>query len=131
MYTLAAMSGKRVESRQRYGRVTRYAGYASALALITGAINGFGQRDVSAASVPTVTPVTACADLLKLDFTNLEDAPTKLDSAVVVAPSATVPTEQCVVTGYVAPKVKFTVRMPTQSWTQRLLMKGCGGYCGI
>jgi hypothetical protein len=28
----------------------------------------------------------------------------------------------------VAPKVKFTVRMPTQNWTQRLVTVGCGGY---
>jgi feruloyl esterase len=100
------------------------------LVLLVGAVGGFASRDVTAAILPVVTPVMTCADLLKLDFTGLEDAPTKLDSAVVVAPSASVPTQQCVVTGYVAPKVKFTVRMPTQNWTQRLLMKGCGGYCG-
>jgi hypothetical protein len=130
MYTLAAKSGRCIGSRQHNRIVTRYASYASVLVLIAGSVGGFASRDVSAAILPAVTPVTACADLLKIDFTNLEDAPTKLDSAVVVAPSASVPTEQCVVTGYVAPKVKFTVRMPTQNWTQRLLMKGCGGYCG-
>lgn len=90
---------------------------------------------VAAASAPApnlgvVTPVKACADLLRNDFTSLPDAPTKLDSATVVPPSASVPTEQCVVTGYVAPKVRFSVRMPTTNWTQRMLMKGCGGYCG-
>jgi hypothetical protein len=51
-------------------------------------------------------------------------------SAAVVDASSSVPTEQCVVTGYVAPNDKFSIRMPTQNWTQRLLMKGCGGYCG-
>jgi Tannase and feruloyl esterase len=83
-----------------------------------------------AVKLAVVPPVQACADLLRSDFTSLPDAPTKLDSATIVAPSASVPTEQCVVTGYVAPKVKFTVRMPTTNWTQRMLMKGCGGYCG-
>src|SRR4030095_1870667 len=83
-----------------------------------------------AATLPVVTPTVACTDLLTMDFTGLEDAPTKLDSAVVVAPSASAHTEQCVVSGYVAPKVKFTVAMPTHNWTQRLVMNGCGGYCG-
>jgi hypothetical protein len=61
-----------------------------------------GVRGAEAANLPVVTPVTTCADLLQLDFTGLEDAPTKLDSAVVVEASASNPTQQCVVTGYVA-----------------------------
>jgi Tannase and feruloyl esterase len=99
--------------------------FGALCALYWGGVGG-----VEAANLPVVTPVTTCADLLQLDFTGLEDAPTKLDSAVVVEASASNPTEQCVVTGYVAPKVKFTVRMLTQNWTQRLVMVGCGGYCG-
>jgi len=90
----------------------------------------FGSGNAHAVTLPVVTPAVACADLLKMDFTDLDEAPTKLDSATVVAPSASAPTEQCVVTGYVAPKVKFTVSMPTHNWTQRLVMNGCGGYCG-
>lgn len=39
--------------------------------------------------------------------------------------------EQCVVKGYVAPKVGFEVRLPVAGWTQRFLMLGCGGYCGV
>src|SRR5947208_17073003 len=78
------------------------------------------------AALSVIKPAVACTDLLKMDFTNLEDAPTKLDSAVVVNASASVPSQQCVVAGYVAPKVKFTVSMPTQNWTQRLVMNGCG-----
>src|SRR5438094_439773 len=130
MYVYAAKLSRRIRSRQRHVKVTHYASYAGAFALIVGTVSGLGFRDVNAAVLPVVTPVTVCADLLKLDFTGLENAPTKLDSAVVVNASASVPTQQCVVTGYVASKVKFTVRMPTQTWTQRLLMKGCGGYCG-
>lgn len=113
---------------QRSGNVLGRTGCASALLLA--AVVSIGARDGNAAILPVVTPVAACTDLLKIDFTGLEGAPTKLDTAVVVPPSATVPAEQCVVTGYVASKVKFTVWMPTKSWTQRLLMKGCGGYCG-
>ena len=96
--------------------------FGALCALCWGGIGG-----VEAANLPVVTSVTICADLLQLDFTGLEDAPTKLDSAVVVEASLSNPTEQCVVTGYVPPKVKFTVRMPTQNWTQRLVMVGCGG----
>jgi feruloyl esterase len=90
----------------------------------------FGPGDAHAANLGVVTPVMSCTDLLKHDFTSLEDAPTKLNSATVVEASSSVPTQQCVVSGYVAPEVKFSIRMPTQNWTQRLLMKGCGGYCG-
>jgi len=130
MYPRASKSGKRIGAKQRCGRTARYASYTGALVFLFGAVGDFASQDVTAAILPVVTPVMACADLLKVDFTGLEGAPTKLNSAVVVDPSASVPTQQCVVTGYVASKVKFTVRMPTQTWTQRLVMKGCGGYCG-
>src|SRR6266851_2980226 len=130
MYPRASKSGKRIWAKQRCGRTARYASYTGALVFLFGAVGDFASQDVTAAILPVVTPVMACADLLKVDFTGLEGAPTKLNSAVVVDPSASVPTQQCVVTGYVASKVKFTVRMPTQTWTQRLVMKGCGGYCG-
>ena len=66
-----------------------------------------GVGGAEAANLPVVTPVTTCADLLQIDFTGLEDAPTKLDSAVVVEASAANPTQQCVVTGYVASKVEI------------------------
>jgi feruloyl esterase len=98
--------------------------------MFIGTVSGLASSDVNAAILPVVTPVMACADLLQLDFTGLEGAPTKLDTAAVEQASAAAPSEQCVVTGYVASKVKFTVRMPTKNWTQRLMMQGCGGYCG-
>ena len=83
---------------------------------------------VKAATLPPVKPVMACADLLKRDFTYLKEAPTKLNSASVVSDGT--PTPYCLVSGYVAPNVEFQVRLPTESWTQRLVMNGCGGYCG-
>jgi feruloyl esterase len=100
---------------------------AITLAAITSVVQS---PEVHALALQPVTPVRACTDLLRIDFTALPGAPTKLDSATIVAPSASSPTEQCVITGYVAPKVRFSVRMPTTGWTQRMLMKGCGGYCG-
>ena len=130
MYSRSEASGRVLEPTQRHGRKPRHTNCAVVLALLVGVICGSASSEVNAAALPVVTPVTACTDLLQLDLTGLDGAPTKLDSAVVVAASASNPTEQCVVTGYVAPKVRFTVRMPTQNWTQRLVMVGCGGYCG-
>ena len=120
--------GRVLKPTQRHGSAALYASYAVALPLLVGLVSGFASPQADAAVPPVVTPVRACTDLLHLDFTGLDDAPTKLDSAVVVDASASNPTQQCVVTGYVAPKVKFTVRMPTQNWTQRLVTVGCGGY---
>jgi Tannase and feruloyl esterase len=58
----------------------------------------------------------------------LKEAPTKLDSATVVTEGA--PAPYCLVSGYAAPSVAFQVRLPTETWSQRMVMNGCGGYCG-
>ena len=36
----------------------------------------------------------------------------------------------CIVTGTLAPAIKFRVELPITSWTQRYLQTGCGGLCG-
>src|SRR5262249_34702850 len=126
----SVVGGEIMKPTQRSGGAVRCVSYAGALAMFIGTVSGLASSDVNAAILPVVTPVLACADLLQLDFTGLEGAPTKLDTAAVEQASAAAPSEQCVVTGYVASKVKFTVRMPTKNWTQRLMMQGCGGYCG-
>ena len=36
----------------------------------------------------------------------------------------------CRVEGYVAPQVRFELRLPISTWTQRLVFTGCGGFCG-
>jgi hypothetical protein len=84
--------------------------------------------NASAAPLPVVKPVIACADLLKVDLSYLTEAPTKLDSAAVVTAGA--PAPYCLVSGYAAPGVAFQVRLPTETWSQRMVMSGCGGYCG-
>jgi feruloyl esterase len=81
-----------------------------------------------ASSLPVVKPVTACGDLLKLDLSYLKEAPAGLDSAEVITESAKAP--YCLVKGYAAPGVAFQVRLPTETWSQRMVMNGCGGYCG-
>ncbi|WP_169517189.1 tannase/feruloyl esterase family alpha/beta hydrolase [Azohydromonas australica] len=75
-------------------------------------------------------PVMSCADLMKVDFSRLEDAPTKINSALETPAGNGIPTAQCVVSGYVAPELQFNVRLPMDNWTGRLVMQGCGGYCG-
>ena len=94
----------------------------SALLLALSAFNA------EAATLPVVKPVMACADLMKLDLSYLKEAPTKLDSATMVIEGAPAPV--CLVSGYAAPGVAFQVRLPTETWSQRMVMNGCGGYCG-
>ena len=99
------------------------AGLAAFLCLLALSVSGAG-----AASLAVVKPVMACGDVLKLDLSYLREAPTKLNSATVVTDGA--PAPYCLVSGYAAPGVAFQVRLPTQTWTQRMVMNGCGGYCG-
>jgi hypothetical protein len=40
------------------------------------------------------------------------------------------PAPYCQVTGYVSPEVRFEVRLPLKTWTQRFVQTGCGGLCG-
>src|SRR3954469_18857450 len=92
---------------------------------------GAFQTPIFATTLPVTLPVMSCADLAKVDFSKLADAPTKLNTTTVVDPAGgSVPTSQCVVTGYVGQDIQFNVRLPQQNWTGRLVMQGCGGYCG-
>ena len=120
-----------LRNRIRSSRLVRPA--ALRIALLSALLSvcwtlALGVLPAKAVALPPVKPVIACADLLKRDFTYLKEAPTKLDSASVVSEGT--PTPYCLVSGYVAPNVEFQVRLPTENWTQRLLMNGCGGYCG-
>jgi hypothetical protein len=38
--------------------------------------------------------------------------------------------EFCDIQGYVAPQVSFVLRMPTTGWNGKILLLGCGGFCG-
>jgi hypothetical protein len=102
------------------GRIGRIVALLGLLALsASGAI---------ASPLPTVKPIMACGNLMKLDLGYLKEAPFKLDSATVVTEGA--PAPYCLVSGYAAPGVAFQVRLPTETWSQRMVMNGCGGYCG-
>ena len=70
-----------------------------------------------------------CAALMKADFTQVIDAPTRLYTAKVVAANGSTPAF-CHVTGYVAPQVGFDLKLPLTGWNERILGLGCGGLCG-
>lgn len=70
-----------------------------------------------------------CSELLKPDFSALPDAPTQLTLATSVDAQGSVPA-YCRVQGYVRPRVRFELRLPRESWNGKLLMEGCGGFCG-
>ena len=72
---------------------------------------------------------SACEALTKLDFTHVQDAPTRLYAAKVVAANGSTPA-YCHITGYVAPQVGFDLKLPMTGWNQRILGIGCGGLCG-
>ncbi len=69
-----------------------------------------------------------CAALLRESFSGLPDAPTTISSAQGVAASADLPAH-CQVRGFVAPQVRFEVRLP-DDWNGKFLHQGCGGLCG-
>ena len=80
------------------------------------------------ASLSAVAPVVDCAKLAIVDISKAVGAGTHITSAEVVQEGK--PAPYCRVTGYVEPMVKFEVRLPTTTWTQRFVQTGCGGLCG-
>ena len=72
-----------------------------------------------------VAPVLGCTALKGVDIAKQSGVAATIEGAVPVA--GAIP--YCRVTGSVAPKVRFEVRLPRR-WTQRYLQTGCGGLCG-
>jgi len=107
-----------------------------ALSLLVGAALAGTALPVSArADLPALSPARECAALMLIDFGPVDaEVPFRLHSAVVVdlAPvGSSTAKAVCQVKGYAFPAVNFEIRLPVAGWTQRLLMFGCGGYCGI
>ena len=80
------------------------------------------------AELAAVTPVAECGSLADIDISGPVGAKTHITSAVVMTDGK--PAPYCRVTGYVEPMVKFEVRLPLTTWTQRYVQTGCGGLCG-
>jgi hypothetical protein len=81
------------------------------------------------AALSAVAPVIACAKLASADISSAVGATTHISSAQEMPQG--MPAPYCRVTGYVEPMVKFEVRLPLTTWTQRFVQTGCGGLCGM
>lgn len=87
-----------------------------------------GQATAQIAALSAVAPVEECAKLASADISAAVGAKTHITSAESMVGGK--PTPYCRVTGYVEPMVKFEVRLPLTTWTQRFVQTGCGGLCG-
>ena len=80
-------------------------------------------------NLPAVAPAVECSTLASADISQAVGAPTHITAATVVRDGE--PAPYCQVLGYVEPAIKFEVRLPISTWTQRLVQTGCGGLCGV
>lgn len=78
------------------------------------------------ANLPSLAPKISCDAMTKADISAAVGAPVSNLAASEVAGNK----PYCKVTGTIAPKVNFEVRLPIKGWTQRYLQTGCGGLCG-
>jgi hypothetical protein len=86
-----------------------------------------GQAHAGKAPLELVLPAKACADLLKLDLTDIGGKGSRVARA---ADTTSGGVAACAVEGTLAPAIGFKVLLPTKTWTQRYLQLGCGGLCG-
>ena len=70
-----------------------------------------------------------CRSLLKVDFSRILDAPTKITGTKYTPKSKDLPAF-CDVIGYSAPQVGLQLRLP-DDWDGRFHMEGCGTLCGV
>ncbi len=74
-----------------------------------------------------ISPRVACESLTNSALALDDRTPVRIETAAraVIDGHAF-----CAVKGYVAPQVRFELRLPYDRWRQRLLFTGCGGFCG-
>lgn len=78
----------------------------------------------------TISPVLDCAKLSGQAFDrHLASAASVLSARVVTLKGRR--QRFCLVRGYVAPTVQFSLWMPIEGYTGRYLQGGCGGNCGV
>jgi len=92
--------------------------------------SGAGAITVTRAMHPagTITPVTGCAQLQAMDFSQVPGAPTEITSVATVTINGA---SYCEVKGEQSPAMQFDLRLPVSTWTGRYVQEGCGGYCGL
>lgn len=71
-----------------------------------------------------------CKALATMDFGRIQDAPTRVMAANVVAAREKVPA-YCKVEGYVSPQVGIELKLPLENWNEKFLFQGCGAMCGV
>ena len=94
-----------------------------------GTRNGFPDGESQAAS--QIMPVTSCPALAQIDFAHVPDAPGKVTSAASVTDLVFGnPVSFCDVTGIIAPKTHFELKLPTATWHGQYVQEGCEILCG-
>lgn len=80
------------------------------------------------ADLKVILPVSQCSSLVNAKVTMPDEGQITISGAVEVTGDG--PAPYCKVMGTVSPEVRFEVRLPSKTWTQRFVQTGCGGLCG-
>ncbi|MBS0961285.1 tannase/feruloyl esterase family alpha/beta hydrolase [Acetobacter thailandicus] len=117
----------------------RHSGFLPAVSLL--AVSFFlsdyalaSQKDTSSeaqsgpAHLDVIDPAVSCDSLSSVDLSSVAGAMVHdLKTGLLDTPAGSF----CKVTGQIAPAINFEVDLPVQHWTQRFLMGGCVGLCGM
>lgn len=71
-----------------------------------------------------------CGSLRDVDFSVIPDAPAQVLRSKAVPAEGDLPS-YCQIEGYIVPRINFELRLPLDSWNERVFMQGCGGFCGF
>src|ERR1700687_282925 len=83
---------------------------------------------VLASACALAAPAKKCEDLASRSFAKEFGADVKIESAMLVGNTASLP-EHCDVRGVIWPEAKFEVKLPA-NWNNRFQMVGNGGWAG-
>ena len=132
---VTALMGLWIQSARKLFRIRWKHKLGVLLIIVIGAVvaacgghNDDNSLSISQNSFALIGPVMACSDLMKANLANTQGASASIASANVVG---TGDTSYCDVKGTITTTTNFEVRLPLQTYTQRFLMVGCGGYCGF
>ena len=98
-----------------------------ASSVVDAATEGIAKQCAALAGYATLYGST---DPIRERFAQIPDAPTLIQSAVIVPAQGILP-EVCQVNGIVAPNIHFELRLPTRTWNGKFMHYGCGGPCGV
>ena len=105
-----------------------------AAAIVVAACGGSdGDDDTSAAPVvlSVVKPTAACSSLTSVSLTDVGGVGSVITSATEGTQTINgAAVKFCTVEGTMAPAIGFRVRLPIETWAQRVMHIGCGGLCG-